>query len=116
MSFVGHGAELLLTFRQNIGLPMKQESIVYRDSFTVVNEKGLHTRPSTELVKCATTFKSQVTLIYQDYTVNAKSLLGILMLAAARGAKIRVEAEGEDAELAVKSILKLARDKFNIKY
>jgi phosphocarrier protein HPr len=88
----------------------------YKDSFVVVNEKGLHTRPSTELVKCATTFKSQVMLTYQSYTVNAKSLLGILMLAASRGAKIHVAAEGEDAEEAVKSILNLARNKFNIKY
>jgi phosphocarrier protein HPr len=88
----------------------------YKDSFTVVNEKGLHTRPSTELVKCAATFKSQVMLTYQSYTVNAKSLLGILMLAASRGAKIHVLAEGEDAEEAVKSILNLARNKFNIKY
>ena len=88
----------------------------YKDSFIVVNEKGLHTRPSTELVKCAATFKSQVMLIYQEYTVNAKSLLGILMLAASRGAKIQIVAEGEDAELAVKSLLNLARNKFNIKY
>jgi phosphocarrier protein len=88
----------------------------YKDSFTVVNEKGLHTRPSTELVKCASTFKAQVMLHYQDYNVNAKSLLGILMLAAARGAKIQVVAEGEDAELAVKSILTLAQNKFNVKY
>ena len=81
-----------------------------------MNEKGLHTRPSTELVKCATTFRSQVTLMYQEYSVNAKSLLGILMLAASRGAKIHVVAEGEDAESAVRSILDLARNKFNIKY
>jgi phosphocarrier protein HPr len=87
-----------------------------KDIFVVVNEKGLHTRPSTELVKCATTFKSQVNLVYQDMTVSAKSLLGILMLAASRGAKIRVEAEGSDAEEAVKTILNLARNKFNIKY
>lgn len=92
------------------------DKITYRDTFTVVNEKGLHTRPSTELVKCATSFKSQVTLMYQNFTVNAKSLLGILMLAASRGAKIKVEAVGEDAEMAVKSILNLARNKFNIKY
>lgn len=88
----------------------------YKDHFVVVNEKGLHTRPSTELVKCVSTFKSQVTLFYQDMSVNAKSLLGILMLAAARGAKVRIEAEGEDAEMAVKAILNLARNKFNIKY
>lgn len=90
--------------------------IQYKACFTVINEKGLHTRPSTELVKCATMFKANVTLIYQEYTVNAKSLLGILMLAAARGAKIEVVAEGDDAEAAVKSILDLAKNKFNIKY
>jgi phosphocarrier protein len=88
----------------------------FKDFFIVMNEKGLHTRPSTELVKCASTFRAQVTLVYQEYTVNAKSLLGILMLAANRGAKIHVMAEGEDAELAVKSILNLARNKFNINY
>ncbi|HSX12281.1 MAG TPA: HPr family phosphocarrier protein [Rhabdochlamydiaceae bacterium] len=87
-----------------------------KDFFIIINEKGLHTRPSTELVKCASSFKSQVTLFYQDLVVNAKSLLGILMLAAARGAKIRIEAEGEDAEQAVKTIVSLARNKFNIKY
>jgi phosphocarrier protein HPr len=88
----------------------------YKDSFIVANEKGLHTRPSTELVKCATIFKSQVMLTYQEYTVNAKSLLGILMLAASRGSRIHVSAEGDDAELAVRTIITLASEKFNIKY
>ena len=87
-----------------------------KSSFVVINEKGLHTRPSTELVKCASSFKSHVNLVYQDLTVNAKSLLGILMLAASRGAKIKIEAEGEDAEQAITSILNLAQNKFNIKY
>ncbi len=87
-----------------------------KSSFVVINEKGMHTRPCTELVKCASSFKAQVTLIYQNLTVNAKSLLGILMLAAARGAKIKIEAEGEDAEQAVASILLLAQNKFHIKY
>ena len=87
-----------------------------RDYFVVINDRGLHTRPSTELVKCAASFKAQVTLTYQDLHVNAKSLLGILMLAATRGAKIYIEAVGEDAALAVKTILDLARNKFNIRY
>ncbi len=87
-----------------------------KDSFIIVNDKGLHTRPSTELVKCASCFKSQVTLHYQDLSVNAKSLLGILMLAASRGSKIVIEATGEDAEEAVRSIIELARNKFYIKY
>lgn len=88
----------------------------FTDSFIVINEKGLHTRPSTELVKCASAYKSRVSLHYQDLSVNAKSLLGILMLAAARGAKITIEAVGEDAEEAVKSIIELANNKFYIKY
>lgn len=88
--------------------------------FTVINDRGLHTRPSTALVKCASSFKAQVYLIYETSTetstVNAKSLLGILTLAAARGARILVEAIGEDAELAVRSILELAKNKFHIQY
>ena len=84
--------------------------------FVVSNDRGLHTRPSTELVKCASSFKSKVYLIYQKQAVNAKSLLGILMLAATKGAKIGIEAEGEDAEEAVQSILHLAKNNFYIKY
>lgn len=84
--------------------------------FAIANDKGLHTRPATELVKCASTFKCNITLHYQDLSVNAKSLLGILMLAAARGAKIRIEAEGVDAEKAVEAIVGLAQNKFNINY
>lgn len=84
--------------------------------FIVINDKGLHTRPSTELVKCATSFKAQVNLIYQNTTVNAKSLLGILTLAASRGSRIDIEAQGEDAEEAIKTIVQLAKNKFYIKY
>jgi len=87
-----------------------------KSSFVVMNEKGLHTRPCTELVKCASSFKAQVFLVHQNLTVNAKSLLGVLMLAAARGAKIKIEAEGEDAEQVIDSLIFLARNKFNIKY
>lgn len=92
---------------------MKQKS---KAVFVVLNDKGLHTRPSTELVKCAANFNAQVHLSYRNYVVNAKSILGILMLAAERGAKICVEAVGDDAEAAVAAILRLAQNKFNIKY
>ncbi len=84
--------------------------------FTVLNEKGLHTRPSTELVKCTSFFNSKINLYYRNFVVNGKSLLGILMLAAERGSKIIVKAEGDDAHKAVRAILNLAKNKFNIKY
>ena len=82
----------------------------------VLNDKGLHTRPSTELVKCASRFNSKITLTYRNLSVNAKSLLGILMLAAERGAKLSLVAEGNDAESAIATLVKLAENRFNIKF
>ena len=84
--------------------------------FIVLNDRGLHTRPSTELVKCASGFRSEVTLYYRKTKVNAKSLLGILMLTACKGARVRVEATGEDAHFAVAEIKSLAARNFNIEY
>lgn len=89
---------------------------IAKGKFVVSNDRGLHTRPSTELVRCASSFKSKVSLVYQKQSVNAKSLLGILMLAATKGSRIEVEAEGEDAEAAVQSIITLAKNNFYIKY
>ena len=87
-----------------------------KGAFVILNDKGLHTRPSTELVRCAAKFNSQVRLMYRDYVVDAKSILGILMLAAGRGAQVGIEAVGEDADLAVAAIVKLAKNRFNIRY
>lgn len=95
----------------------KKETINKAKGFFIVkNNKGLHTRPSTELVKCATHFRAKVNLIYQDLVVNAKSLLGILTLAAARGSRIEIDAVGTDADEAVKQLVELARNKFYIHY
>lgn len=82
----------------------------------VTNDRGLHTRPSTEIVKCTSAFNSDIKLCYQGLEVNGKSLLGVLMLAAAKGARIEVVAEGADAYEAVAALLQLARQKFNISY
>ncbi len=88
----------------------------FKGAFVIKNDRGLHTRPSTEIVKCAAGFKSKITLRYQNSMANAKSLLGVLMLAAVRGAQVKVGAEGEDAELAIKSLLELASMQFHVKY
>jgi len=84
--------------------------------FIVKNDKGLHTRPCTELVKCTNTFRSEIFLTYQKHRVNAKSILGILMLAANKGSKIGVQATGLDAEEALAAIIELAQNKFYIHY
>jgi phosphocarrier protein len=85
-------------------------------SFVILNDRGLHCRPSTEIVKCATQFKSEIFLYYRKTRVNAKSLFGILTLAASKGAKIKIEAEGVDAEEAVLELLDLASKSFKIHY
>lgn len=85
-------------------------------TFTVINDRGLHTRPSTEIVKLASSFKADIRLAHQKMEVNAKSLLGILMLAAAKGTKIAITAFGEDADEAVASLIELAKNQFNMHY
>ncbi len=97
-------------------MKMTTKKAKVKGSFVVGNDRGLHTRPSTEIVKCATSFKAEVSLLYQKNQVNAKSILGVLMLAAAKGAKITVEAVGDDAQEAVTSLIELANHNFYIKY
>lgn len=87
-----------------------------KGAFVVKNDRGLHTRPCTEIVKCAANYKSDVKLRHRKMEVNAKSLLGILMLAASKGSKIRIEASGVDADKAVESLIDLASNNFNIDY
>ncbi|MBA3237979.1 MAG: HPr family phosphocarrier protein [Parachlamydiaceae bacterium] len=87
-----------------------------KGTFLVKNDRGLHTRPSTEIVRLATTFKSDIRLRYQKIDVNAKSLLGVLMLAAVRGAKVKIIAQGKDAIEAVNALQALANCNFNIDY
>jgi phosphocarrier protein HPr len=83
------------------------ESKKFACSFIVTNKKGLHARPSTELAKCASAFASEVILHYRNFSINAKSLIGILMLEIEYGAEVTIEAMGKDAEEAVKAITKL---------
>jgi len=87
-----------------------------KGTFIVKNDRGLHTRPCTEIVKCAATFKSDLKLRYQKTETNAKSLLGILMLAAEKGARIKITAQGPDADEAVETLLNLANNNFHIDY
>lgn len=120
MSIYPYTASEIFLFCKTLGGKMSIQSPMERCKakgiFVVRNERGLHTRPSTEIVKCAAAFKSDVRLTYQKTEVNAKSLLGILMLAATRGSRISVTATGDDAQQAVETLLDLARNKFNINY
>jgi phosphocarrier protein len=78
----------------------------------IVNKLGLHARASAKLTQLASGFRSEVWLSRNGRRVNAKSIMGVMMLAAGKGATIRVEAEGEDAAAALEAIRALIADKF----
>jgi len=79
---------------------------------TVTNKLGLHARASAKLTQVASRFAAEIWLTRNDRRVNAKSIMGVMMLAAGRGAALTVEAEGTDAEAALAAIRELLADKF----
>ena len=78
----------------------------------IVNKLGLHARASAKLTQAASAFKSEVFLARNGRRVNAKSIMGVMMLAAARGTTVNVETEGEDEESAMAAITALINNKF----
>jgi phosphocarrier protein len=81
-------------------------------TFTIKNKLGLHARAAALLVKTANRFVSNVSLEKDGLEVNGKSIMGILMLAATKGTRITVKAEGKDAEQAIETLGKLIENKF----
>lgn len=69
--------------------------------FTIVNPEGLHARPAAKFVKLSNRFESDIWVRRDEEEVNGKSIMGLMMLAAERGAVIRVSASGNDAEAAL---------------
>ena len=78
----------------------------------IVNKLGLHARASAKLTQLASGFKSEIWLTRNGRRVNAKSIMGVMMLAAGKGATIGIETEGSDADAALQAILELIVDKF----
>jgi phosphocarrier protein len=81
-------------------------------SLLITNENGLHARPAAEIVKVAARFRSEITLAKDALVVNAKSIMGVMMLAAECGATIVARATGDDAEAAVDAIETVVTSKF----
>ena len=80
--------------------------MISRD-FIISNKLGLHARPSAQLTQTASRFASDIHVSRGSRRVNAKSIMGVMMLAAGQGSTVTVEAEGEDAEQAVQAIGRL---------
>lgn len=82
------------------------------ETFEIVNELGLHARATTKLVQLASRFAANVDLVKDGQRANAKSVMGVLLLCGAKGTKLTVEAEGEDARDAVDAIGRLIAQRF----
>ena len=78
----------------------------------IVNKLGLHARASAKLTQLASGFQSEIWLTRNGRRVNAKSIMGVMMLAAGKGATIGIETEGSDADAALQALLKLIMEKF----
>jgi len=79
---------------------------------SISNKLGLHARASAKLTKLAGSFKSDVHLSRNERRVNAKSIMGVMMLAAGLGAEIEIDAEGADEQAATDALVALINDKF----
>ncbi len=78
----------------------------------IVNERGLHARASAKFVKLAGAFEANVQVTRDDQTVDALSIMGLMMLAAGPGSTIRIEARGKDAAAAVAALATLVESRF----
>ena len=83
-----------------------------RAEVTIVNRLGLHARPSAALTQLATRYSAQVFLSKGSRRVNGKSIMGVMMLAAAKGSIIVVEADGNDEDEALQSLVGLIESGF----
>lgn len=78
----------------------------------IINRLGLHARAAAKLVNLASRYTSEIQLTRNQRTVNGKSIMGVMMLAASQGTTVLVTAEGEDEDEAIEQIEQLIRDRF----
>ncbi len=84
-------------------------------TFVIINSLGLHARAAAQLVQTANRFRSEVLVEKDGMEVNGKSIMGVLTLAAAKGAQITVSVEGDDSELALGALAKIIENGFGEK-
>jgi phosphocarrier protein len=78
----------------------------------IVNKKGLHARASAKIVEAAARFQSHITVSKDGQAVDARSIMGLMMLAASEGCEIAIEAKGPDADVALAAMVALVEAKF----
>ncbi len=84
-----------------------------RRTVEIVNARGLHARASAKFVKAAAQFDAEVRVSREGQTVDAQSIMGLMMLGAGPGSEIEIVAEGPDADAAVDGLAQLVADRFD---
>ena len=79
----------------------------------IINRLGLHARPAAMFVRIASRYRSEVWVAKEGEEVNGKSIMGLMMLAAGQGSKLRIRCEGPDAQKAIEEIEELIKSRFN---
>ena len=82
------------------------------ENITIINKLGLHARAASKLVNCASQFESEVTIGKNDNRVNAKSIMGVMMLAASKGVELEMEVDGADEQICRDALVELINNRF----
>ena len=82
------------------------------ENITIINKLGLHARAASKLVNCASQFESEVFIVRKDNRVNAKSIMGVMMLAASKGVELELEIEGNDEQACRDALVALINNRF----
>ena len=83
------------------------------DMVLIENERGLHARAAARFVRAAEPFQAEINVVKDDMRVSGRSIMGLMMLAATRGTRLKLCASGEDAEIAIAVLSDLVRRKFD---
>ena len=84
-----------------------------RQEIEIINKLGMHARAAAKFVTLAQTFASEIKVFKDSKEVNGKSIMGIMMLAAAKGSKIEISVDGEDEESAMQQLITLINNRFD---
>ena len=83
-----------------------------KQNITIINKLGLHARAASKLVNCASQFESEVFLARNGNRVNAKSIMGVMMLAASKGVELELEIDGADEQACQQALVELIESRF----
>ena len=83
-----------------------------KQNITIINKLGLHARAASKLVNCASQFESEVFIGRHGNRVNAKSIMGVMMLAASKGVELELEVDGNDEQFCQQAVVGLINNRF----